>query len=141
MDDNNRNLILATVLSFLVILIWYTVFAPEPPAPTEPAQPVAQQGTGAQPAAPEATGDATATADLSAQAVPAADRAGRVQIDSPALAGSISLAGGRIDDLSLLKYQETLDPSSPNVRLLAPSSARPTWALKGAKSSRPSPTS
>ncbi|MGR3402262.1 MAG: membrane protein insertase YidC [Paracoccus sp. (in: a-proteobacteria)] len=123
MDDNNRNLILATVLSFLVILIWYTVFAPEPPAPTEPAQPVAQQGTGAQPAAPVATGDATATADLSAQAVPAADRAGRVQIDSPALAGSISLAGGRIDDLSLLKYQETLDPSSPNVRLLAPSSA------------------
>ena len=31
MQDNNRNLILATVLSFLVILVWYTVFAPEPP--------------------------------------------------------------------------------------------------------------
>ena len=28
MDDQNKNLILATVLSFLVILIWFTLFPP-----------------------------------------------------------------------------------------------------------------
>ena len=33
MDDQNKNLILATALSFLVILIWVTVF---PPPESEP---------------------------------------------------------------------------------------------------------
>ena len=31
MDEQNRNLILATVLSFLVILVWFVVFPPEEP--------------------------------------------------------------------------------------------------------------
>lgn len=31
MDDQNKNLILATVLSFLVILGWYTFFPPPEP--------------------------------------------------------------------------------------------------------------
>ena len=33
MDDQNKNLILATVLSFLVILGWYTFFPPPEPVP------------------------------------------------------------------------------------------------------------
>ncbi len=125
MEDNNRNLILATVLSFLVILIWYTVFAPEPPVDQTAERPVAGQsaeqaagGTAVAPAAPAA---GTPTAEL-ADAGPGT-RAGRVAIDSPSLKGSISLVGGRIDDLLLTRYQETLDPDSPDVRLLAPSSA------------------
>ena len=39
MDDQNRNLILATALSFLVILVWFFLFPPPeqtaPPAVTE----------------------------------------------------------------------------------------------------------
>ena len=31
MDDNNRNLILAMVLSALVMIGWYAFFAPPPP--------------------------------------------------------------------------------------------------------------
>ena len=45
----------------------------------------------------------------------------RVRIDTPSLSGSIALKGGRIDDLSLVKYRETVDPNSPPIVLLAPS--------------------
>ena len=33
MDDQNRNLILASVLSFLVIIVWFVLFPP--PEPTQ----------------------------------------------------------------------------------------------------------
>lgn len=123
MEDNNRNLILATVLSFLVILVWYTVFAPEPVSDQPSGQPLTEQVVGDQPLATPGT-EATTTdpADLAAEP-DAAEPAGRVAIQSSALSGSISLAGGRIDDLLLTRYQETRDEGSPDVRLLTPSSA------------------
>ncbi|WP_282603644.1 membrane protein insertase YidC [Paracoccus sp. PARArs4] len=122
MDDNNRNLILATVLSFLVIMVWYTVFAPEPATDQPSGQPVAEQSMPDQPLAPATT--AGNGADLAETPETAGDQpVGRVAIDSPALEGSISLAGGRVDDLLLLRYREENDDSSPNVRLLSPSSA------------------
>ncbi|WP_042247956.1 membrane protein insertase YidC [Paracoccus sp. PAMC 22219] len=121
MEDNNRNLILATVLSFLVILVWYTVFAPEPVSDQPSGQPLTEQVVGDQPLATPGTAT-TAPADLAAEP-DAAEPAGRVAIQSPALSGSISLAGGRIDDLLLTRYQETRDEGSPDVRLLTPSSA------------------
>ena len=130
MDDNNRNLILATVLSFIVILIWYTVFAPEPPAPAEPEpaatqQTTTQQTATQQTATPPLTGaeSGAAPADLATAPAEPAQQIGRVGIESGALSGSISLAGGRIDDLLLMNYRETLDEDSPHVRLLAPSAA------------------
>lgn len=123
MEDNNRNLILATVLSFLVILVWYTVFAPEPVSDQPSGQPLTEQVVGDQPLATPGTEAATtAPADLGAEP-DAAEPAGRVAIQSSALSGSISLAGGRIDDLLLTRYQETRDEGSPDVRLLTPSSA------------------
>jgi YidC/Oxa1 family membrane protein insertase len=55
-----------------------------------------------------------------------------VHIETPSLSGSISLKGGRIDDLSLVKYRETVDPSSPPIVLLAPSgSPHPFYAEFG----------
>ena len=39
------------------------------------------------------------------------------------LAGSIALKGGRIDDLSLTQYHETVDPHSPPIILLSPAGA------------------
>ncbi len=117
MDNQNKNLILATVLSFVVILVWYTVFAPAvPPAdPNAPVQ-VTQADGGTPPAAPR---DAPALAEAAAAATEAA-AAPRVAIETPRLTGSLSLAGGRIDDLSLKDYKETLDPDSGLVRLLSP---------------------
>ncbi|AOZ55663.1 putative inner membrane protein translocase component YidC [Ketogulonicigenium vulgare] len=46
--------------------------------------------------------------------------AARVGIETPRLSGSISLLGGRIDDLFLSDYQETIDEDSATVRLLRP---------------------
>ena len=113
MDDQNKNLILATGLSFLVILVWFFLFPPpEPVVDTNaPAAVTATDGTTA-PAAN--TGAATPEA---ATAVPDAPR---LAIDTPRLVGSISMLGGRIDDLSLKTYHETVDPASPTVRLLSP---------------------
>ncbi|GAB4389378.1 membrane protein insertase YidC [Albidovulum sp.] len=139
MDDQNRNLILATVLSFLVILVWYTLFPPPAPAP-DAAQDAAGQ---VQAPAPQA---ATAQPGQAPQAVPGTEAAQataaglatapRVPIDTPRLEGSLSLLGGRIDDLSLKDYKVSLDPGAPDVRLLAPvggtdPKAKPYYAVYG----------
>ena len=127
MDDQNKNLILATVLSFLVILLWYTLFPPPEPQPA-PETPAATQPAATQPAA---GGTATAPAPGSSGMAPSSDGAAtdaaaalaaapRVKIETPRLQGSLSLLGGRIDDLSLKDYQVSLDPGAPDVRLLAP---------------------
>ncbi|NKW71762.1 membrane protein insertase YidC [Rhodobacteraceae bacterium R_SAG10] len=126
MDDQNRNLILATALSFLVILVWFLagpILFPDA-FPTE--QPVVEQNTSAQstgtiPLAdrPEATAPAQ-TPSATAAAQSTLESSPRIQIDTPSLSGSISLVGGRIDDLSLKNYRETLDPDSATVKLLKP---------------------
>ncbi|WP_126978104.1 membrane protein insertase YidC [Frigidibacter oleivorans] len=120
MDNQNKNLILATVLSFVVILVWYTVFAPPQPTvdPNAPAVATAPAEGGTPPAVP-ADAPAVADAATSPAAVEVA-AAPRIAIDTPRLTGSLSLAGGRIDDLSLKDYKETLDPASGLVRLLTP---------------------
>ena len=113
MDDQNKNLLLATVLSFVVILVWF-VGGPMLFPQWFPEEPVAQQT-----AAPEAPATAEAPAATTSATEPAPE-APRVTIDTPKLSGSLSLAGGRIDDLSLKTYRETIDPASPEVRLLSP---------------------
>ncbi|WP_448967833.1 membrane protein insertase YidC, partial [Klebsiella aerogenes] len=45
------------------------------------------------------------------------------KIETPALSGSVALRGGRIDDLKLVKYHETIDPKSPTIVLFSPSEA------------------
>ena len=42
-------------------------------------------------------------------------------IATDSLQGSIDLKGGRIDDLALIKFRETVDPKSPPIVLLSPS--------------------
>ncbi len=117
MDDQNKNLILATALSFLVILIWFILFPPPEqgtPAPEETAS-----GTGAVPLAPVPAEPApTGAAAPDATAAPAP--APRAEIDTPRLSGSLSLLGGRIDMLELKGYRETIEEGSPNVVLLRP---------------------
>ena len=44
----------------------------------------------------------------------------RIAIDSGTLKGSIALKGARFDDMSLVKYRETLESDSPAVTLLSP---------------------
>mgnify|MGYP002128937288 CR=1 FL=1 len=113
-DQNNKNLLLATVLSFLVVLVWFVLFPPEDPALTAPPAEVVESTTAATPPAAEET---AAAGEETASAVA---QAPRLTIDTPRLSGSISLVGGRIDDLKLKTYRVTLDPASDQVRLLTP---------------------
>jgi len=115
MDDQNKNLILATALSFLVILAWFFFFPP--PEPVAPPQPAAVTASDAPAAVPPA---ATGTAAGAAPTAEAAPEALRIAIDTPRIEGSITLLGGRIDDLKLKDYPVTLDPKSDLVRLLTP---------------------
>jgi YidC/Oxa1 family membrane protein insertase len=48
----------------------------------------------------------------------------RVRIVTPRLHGSIALTGGRIDDLTLATYHDTVDPKSPEVVLLWPTGTK-----------------
>lgn len=114
MDNQNKNLILATVLSFLVIMGWFVLFPP-PEQAANPTVPAVEQTQALTPPAGETT---TALAS-GADAAPSTT-APRVSIDTPALKGSISMLGGRIDDLELKAYTNTLDADSGMVRLLAP---------------------
>ena len=117
MDDQNKNLILATGLSFLVILIWFVLFPPAevPPAPTDLVAEATATATTAATTAPAATTgtDTAAAAEVAAEAP-------RITIKTPDLTGSISMAGGRIDHLSLNRYPQTLAAGAPNVELLTP---------------------
>ena len=116
MDEQNRNLILATALSFLVILVWFWLFPPEEIQPPVEDPAVASQNVDA--TLPSATGTETAT--TSVEPAPEVVEAGRVDIATDKLSGSISLQGGRIDDLSLLGYRETIEEGAPTVKLLKP---------------------
>ena len=121
MDDQNKNLILATALSFLVILVWFLLFPPPEPEPM-PETSAVEQGDGAPTAgAPIADGSAPLSADaqVGTGAEPVADTP-RIAIDTPRLSGSVSLLGGRIDELFLKDYRVSLDDNSDIVELLKP---------------------
>ncbi|MGC8202193.1 membrane protein insertase YidC [Aliiroseovarius sp. PTFE2010] len=129
MDEQNKNLILAVVLSGLVMLVWMTWFAPTPPDTGQ----VSAGAEQAQDAAtlPSAPLSQSAPATSNTPAPEAAD-APRVDIQTGRISGSISLTGGRIDDLQLLDYDQTLDEDSDNVRLLSPvGSEHPYYAVYG----------
>ncbi len=120
MDEQNRNLLLATALSFLVLLVWMVLFPPEditPPAE----QTVASQQGGLETAdgAVLPTAGPTSGEQSTGSAETAVD-APRIEIETPKLIGSISLQGGRIDDLELSGYRQEVDETADLVRLLRP---------------------
>jgi YidC/Oxa1 family membrane protein insertase len=128
MDENNRNFILAILLSLGVLFAWQVLFLPKTPPPDKqaaqqeqqrvepgPPQPPPQSGGAPESAAPQAGAAAVALTREEALA-----KSPRIAIDTPSLKGSIALKGGRIDDLTLKDYRETVEPSSPQVVLLSP---------------------
>src|SRR3979411_2907010 len=145
---DNRNTILAVILSGLVLIAWqyfYNVPQMEKQRAAQQAQselvkpaPQATPGTTPQTGtAPTPPANAHAT-NQPASAAPVVSRDAaiasvpRVKIDTPRLSGSISLRGARIDDLGLGQFRETVDPSSPPIVLYSPSgTAEPYYAEFG----------
>jgi YidC/Oxa1 family membrane protein insertase len=129
--DNQRNLILAVVLSAALLFGWDFAMSRLYPEPAGPLQPVTQQqadtpGERAQgAAAPVSTADGAPidAADTVPQQrdleteLAAADR---VRIDAPQVAGSINPVGARVDDIVLKTHRQSVDEDSGPVRLFAP---------------------
>jgi YidC/Oxa1 family membrane protein insertase len=146
---DNRNTILAVILSGLVLLGWQYFFnLPQlekqraaQQAQSEITKPAAQAGganTPAAGAAPTPSANAPATTNQPVSTAPAVDRdtaiaaAPRIKIDTPRVSGSIALKGARIDDLSLVQFRDTVDPLSPAIVLFSPSgTANPYYAEFG----------
>ncbi len=141
---DQRNLILAIVLS-LGILLTYELFigGPQRQELLEQSETAQLEETAQQPDAeiptplPGETTPGAAVGDLgdAAGALSRADALAlepRIAIDSPTLSGSISLEGGRFDDLVLKRYRETIEPDSPQIELLHPiGAAQPYFANFG----------
>ena len=137
---DNRNTILAVILSGLVLIGWQYFFnIPQmekqraaQQAQSEMAKPAPQAGSHDAPRDPPQAGAAprrrpTRRRNQPASTAPVVDRdtaiaaTPRVKIDTPRLTGSISLKGARIDDLSLVQFRDTVDPASPAIVLYSPS--------------------
>ncbi|WP_146346051.1 membrane protein insertase YidC [Falsiphaeobacter marinintestinus] len=121
MDDQNKNLILATALSFVVILVWFVVFPPPEPeqAPQTSIEQTAQTGENVAAAPTTAEAPATSAGQTDTTLEAAGQDVPRIDIDTPRLTGSVSLLGGRIDNLQLKDYRVSLD-SDEIVRVLSP---------------------
>jgi YidC/Oxa1 family membrane protein insertase len=149
MRDDNKNLLLALILSGLVLFAWqFFVAAPqvEQQRRVQQAQQAAPGGTQpntvpGQPPSPSQAGglNPPVPGTVPPAAVPAVEtreaalgRSPRVRIDTPSLFGSIALKGGRIDDVALKNYRETVDPRSPHIVLFSPAgSPNPYFAEFG----------
>src|SRR5208337_617728 len=137
-SEDTRNLFLAIAMSVLVMAAWQYFYA----GPLYQRQHQAQTQTQTNAAAPQSTeqqpvvaapGGASAPVSVATETVAEALAANpRVAIDTPSLGGSIDLKGGKLDDLVLKDYRETISKESPLIRLFSPSGAPDAyWAETG----------
>ena len=134
MDQKNVWIAMAIILA---MFFGYQFFYELPRMEREQALQEAQQQAADTTASDSATGDAvlpdidtSTTTDGSTATLPAVEtpdpqnmvtresalaESPRVLINTPSLHGSIALKGARLDDLTLVKYRETVDPNSPEV--------------------------
>jgi YidC/Oxa1 family membrane protein insertase len=144
MKDNNRNFILAIVLSMTVLFGWqFFIAGPQIEQARKQQEIAAQQAAEQANQQPAAAGDQAASGGTAAGGTTAAPAAGsaptagpvrqtvetreealaqsrRVPIATPAITGSINLTGGRVDDIRLNNFHETVEPTSPTIVLLSP---------------------
>jgi YidC/Oxa1 family membrane protein insertase len=125
---DNRNVIIAIVLSMAVLFGWqFFVAGPQMERAQQQAQIASEQQAAADAAlaTPTTPGEAASTPAPTGTRV-YADRAEalaasqRIAIETDDLSGSINLTGARIDDLRLRQYRETVDADSPIITLLTP---------------------
>ncbi|MEM9369810.1 MAG: membrane protein insertase YidC [Pseudomonadota bacterium] len=130
-SDDTKNMIMAIALSMAVIFTWQILFAPPPPD-TSTVEETSSFG--------DSTGEAVTVQGATPAEQPelaltrngALGKTERVDIKTASVWGSISLKGGRLDDLHLSDYRETLEPGSDTVTLLNPTGGpHPYYATYG----------
>ncbi|MDP6351720.1 MAG: membrane protein insertase YidC [Alphaproteobacteria bacterium] len=131
---DQKNLVLAIVLSVVILFGFQMIFGTPPPQ-TPPAPQTDEQR--AQPTGPVSETRPTppaAPVDAETARAGALEDTVRVAInpdlDDGRVTGSIALRGGRIDDLVLRDYQETVEPDSDLIVLLSPAGAPSPYYAK-----------
>lgn len=137
---DQKNLILAIVLSVAIILAFQLVISPpqrpaSPQATTTPAGPATPGTPGTPGAVPPAATPPQGTQPTTPGTVPpgappkAASREDilkavpRVPIDAKRVTGSISLKGGVLDDVTLRDYRESVKKNAASIHILNPAAA------------------
>lgn len=128
MNEDTRNTTIFLVCAF-VLFIAYQFLVMEPAQKKREAEAKSKAAAAAtlpsaavpRPGAPTVAVPATVSRQQALAASP------RIPVATPALKGSISLKGARIDDLFLTEYRETVDKNSPPVELLRPEGAPFAW--------------
>lgn len=110
--NDQKNFIIVIALSVAILFGFQYFFAsspqkPQPQAPQQASQPMPQTNYSA------VTQPLTREEAIKGQPH-------RLAINSASVKGSINLEGALIDDLTLTKYRETVDPKSPEIVLLSP---------------------
>jgi YidC/Oxa1 family membrane protein insertase len=119
MQHDNKNFILAIVLSTLIIIGWQYFYAV--PTQQKLETQTTSQGTTTN---PQEQPGATVPGTTQTAIVPretAIASAKRIRIDTPVIDGTLNLVGAQFDDIRLKNYRETVDPKSPEIALLNPS--------------------
>jgi YidC/Oxa1 family membrane protein insertase len=128
--DNNRNMIVAVLLSVAMLIGWQVVmdrFYPQPKQPAvhqTAAAPAAQpQGSAPPKAKPSREGGLQDAGEIALEKKDLATelrQPTRVQIDAPEVLGSINLVGARIDDIQLKSHRQSIAKDAPPERLFSP---------------------
>jgi len=119
--ENQKNLFLAIIIS-MAIIFGFQILVPQP----EPT-PVSEEQTNDQ-----NTVDLSVQGSSSASLIDRADvinNSGRVTFDNTKIKGSINLSGALIDDLILMEFRETLDPTSDLIEFLNPLGSQNSYYL------------
>lgn len=111
--SNQRNLILAIVLSLALFLGWqFLMVKLYPPEEVPVAQAAVTSQENVESPAVEAEVSRTLAQELASPQ--------RVKIDAPELEGSINLVGARVDDIEFRNHRETIERDSGPVQFMAP---------------------
>jgi YidC/Oxa1 family membrane protein insertase len=119
--NDNKNIILAVVLSMIVLLGWSWLSERYFPTANPPATKI-EDGRSVPTPQPQASAVPNAPGAMRERAVVLGESP-RIAIRTPRLAGSINLKGARIDDLVLTQEHESIAANSPPVRLFSPAGA------------------
>ena len=123
MDDQNKNLILATVLSCVVLVVWLYIFPPSSQVENFSNNDAGTENTLNSGSNLDSVSTPTIEISKEESRELALEKSERITIETQRLSGSISLNGGRIDDLQLLDYNVRLNDESEKVTLLSPAGA------------------
>ena len=112
-----KNLFLAIGISIVIILVFQFLFPPQPIVSNTNEQLGVSKKTNNLSSIDE-NETSSKTVIKSKDEIISASK--RISISTPSLSGSINTKGAILDDLTLLKYNDSLDEDSQNITLFSP---------------------